>query len=230
MGFSLSIPDGNGQLATRAQLLEAAGEVFAESGFRAATVRAICERAGANIAAVNYHFGDKERLYHAVLQETYRAALRKYPADLGLRPNASPEDRLLVFVRSFLLRILSEGPSARHGKLMAREMMEPTGALEVIVKEGIQPMAHLLDAIVTDLLGPAALPETVRLCSLSVVGQVLYYRHCRPVLVRVAPRVKYDRAGIEKLAAHITDFSVAAIRNLRASPARKTRLRRNFKA
>ena len=47
---------------TRQRVLEAAGEVFAERGFRAATVREICQRAKANLAAVNYHFGDKERL------------------------------------------------------------------------------------------------------------------------------------------------------------------------
>ena len=53
---------------TRNRLLNAAGEVFAEKGFKSATVRAICDRAGANIAAVNYHFGDKEHLYSEVLR------------------------------------------------------------------------------------------------------------------------------------------------------------------
>ena len=48
---------------TKARLLEAAGEEFAEKGFELARVRAICERAGANLAAINYHFGDKEQLY-----------------------------------------------------------------------------------------------------------------------------------------------------------------------
>ena len=46
---------------TERRVLEAAGEVFAALGYRAATVRQICEKAGANIAAVNYYYGDKER-------------------------------------------------------------------------------------------------------------------------------------------------------------------------
>jgi AcrR family transcriptional regulator len=68
---------------TRQRLLEAAGAVFAERGFRATTVREICHRARANLAAVNYHFGDKERLYGAVLQYALRYALQKYPPTLG---------------------------------------------------------------------------------------------------------------------------------------------------
>ncbi|MGQ9671001.1 MAG: TetR family transcriptional regulator, partial [Desulfosoma sp.] len=50
-------------LATRARLLDAACDVFAEKGYRGARLADICRRAGANIAAVNYHFGDKASLY-----------------------------------------------------------------------------------------------------------------------------------------------------------------------
>src|SRR5579884_278031 len=139
MGFRLTINDEASHAETRANLLDAAGEVFAEVGFRAATVREICHRAGANIAAVNYHFGDKEQLYRAVLMETHQAAVEKYPANFGLSSRATPEERLRAFIHAFLLRIFSEGPSARHGKLMAREMIEPTGALDAIVEENIRP-------------------------------------------------------------------------------------------
>src|SRR5262245_49952634 len=135
MGFTFPSEAENEPGATRQQLLEAAADVFADAGYRAATVREICERAGANIAAVNYHFGDKEKLYRAVLRDTYRAAVKKYPADFGLPPRATPEQRLRAFIHSLLLRIFSAGPSARHGKLMAREMIEPTGALDLVVKE-----------------------------------------------------------------------------------------------
>ena len=120
---------------TRERLLEAAGDVFSESGFRAATVRDIVSRAGANIAAVNYHFGDKEGLYAAVLQYFAKESLAKYPPGGGLRPDASPEEQLYAFVRSFLLRIVDPGHQSVHGRMMAREMIEPTAANSVCVAD-----------------------------------------------------------------------------------------------
>src|SRR5271167_711430 len=98
------------QAETRLQLLEAAGEVFAESGFRDATVREICRRAGANIAAVNYHFGDKETLYTEVLRYAYQKSVEKYPPQQGVPADAGAETKLRAFVLSFLLRIFDKGP------------------------------------------------------------------------------------------------------------------------
>jgi TetR/AcrR family transcriptional regulator, regulator of cefoperazone and chloramphenicol sensitivity len=211
-----------GHDATREHLLEAAAEVFAEVGFHAATVREICQRAGANIAAVNYHFGDKEALYTAVLTETFRVSLQKYPADMGLSLDAIPEQRLHAFVQSFLLRIFSCGPEARHGKLMAREMIEPTGALDSLIQEHIRPTSMILMAIVGELLGGKADAETIRLCGMSVVSQVLFYHHCRPVFGRLFPEMKFDPARLEQLADHITNFSLAAIKQLAQRQPRNT--------
>src|SRR5688572_25471526 len=176
-------------LATRQRLLDTAGEVFATHGFRAATVRDICQRAGANVAAVNYHFGDKERLYLEVLRFAHMAAFTKYPPDMGLKPGATPKQRLHAFVRSFLFRVLDEGRPAWHGKLMAREIADPTGALESIVKDGIRPHFAALRGIVADLLGPklAADPDRVRYAAWSVVGQCLFYFYARPVIMQLHP-------------------------------------------
>ncbi|HTH46854.1 MAG TPA: CerR family C-terminal domain-containing protein [Candidatus Limnocylindria bacterium] len=207
--------DPDQQAATRRALLDAAADVFAEVGFRAATVRDICRRAKANVAAVNYHFGDKAALYTEVLTAQSRLAHARYPnptATAGL----TPEVRFEAFVRSFLQRVLSAELHARHGRIMAREMVEPTTALDQLVAEAIRPQAELLRAIVTDLLGGHVGAETTRLCGMSVVGQILFYCHCQPVLVRLFPGAKFDAGELDRLTAHITAFSLAAIRGFAA--------------
>jgi len=201
------------QAKTRQQLLEAAGEVFAEVGFRNATVREICQRAGANIAAVNYHFGDKEALYTEVLRHSQERAIKKYPPSLNVPPNAPSEERLKAFIHSFLLRIFDEGPIAWHGKLMAREMIDPTAALEKVIEDKLRPLAEDLKNIISQLLDSPPEDERVRLCGCSVVSQCVFYHHCRPVVHHLFPEQRFDAPGIQQLADHITRFSLAAIQN-----------------
>ncbi|MBI4325205.1 MAG: CerR family C-terminal domain-containing protein [Chloroflexi bacterium] len=199
---------------TRQRLLEAAGEVFAEVGFRAATVREICQRAGANVAAVNYHFGDKQRLYLEVLRYSYRLALEKFPLESGLPAGAPAEERLRAFVRSFLLRIFDKGRFAWRGRLISREMVDPTGALDALVQEEIRPQAEALSSIVRQLAGDAASEEFIRSCGYSIVSQCVFYHHCQPVICRLFPEQRFDRQEIERLAGHITRFSLAALQQL----------------
>ena len=203
---------------TRRQLLEAAGEVFAEVGFRDATVREICRRAGANVAAINYHFGDKETLYLEVLRYAHGKALAKYPPMLDLPEDAPPEKKLRAFIHSLLLRIFDNGPTSWHGKLMSREMIEPTGALDSLIEERIRPIITQLWKIVAEILDRPMNDERVRLCSFSIVSQCVFYNHCRPVVSRLVPdQLPQDAASIEKLAGHITNFSLAAIKHLPAA-------------
>jgi len=200
---------------TRRHLLEAAGEVFAEFGFRNATVREICRRAGANLAAVNYHFGDKETLYAEVLRYAHGRALAKYPPLLGLPADAPPAEKMRAFVRSFLLRTFDKGPNSWHGKLMSREMIEPTAALDALVEERMRPMAGQLWRIVADLLECPLNDKRVRLCAFSVVSQCVFYHHCGPVVSRLFPKQPaLDRAGIERLTDHVVSFSLAAMKHL----------------
>jgi AcrR family transcriptional regulator len=204
----------DGQDATRRQLLEAAAEVFAEAGFRSATVREICRRAGANIAAINYHFGDKEKLYAEVLHYAHGQALEKYPPLLGVGESAPAEKKLRAFIHSLLLRIFDDHPTACHGKLMSREMIDPTVALDSLVEEFIRPMSAQLYQIVADILGCAPGDERVRLCAFSVVSQCMFYKHCSPVLARMFPdRPPMDAPAVENLAEHIAKFSLTALKS-----------------
>jgi TetR/AcrR family transcriptional regulator, regulator of cefoperazone and chloramphenicol sensitivity len=199
--------------ATESRLLEAAGEIFAEVGYRAATVRQICEKAGANIAAVNYHFGDKEGLYMAVLRSVPDAHAEKFPADRGLPPGASAEQKLAAYIESLLNRVFDEGRPGWHTKIMAREMIEPTRALDTLVADVALPVHQELASIVRELLGSRATEDAVRLCTLSILSQCVYYHHARSVLSRLYPEQEYGFRDIAQLADHITRFSQGALQH-----------------
>lgn len=199
---------------TRQRLLEAAGEVFADLGFRKTTVREICARAGANVAAVNYHFGDKETLYAEALRYAHGCAIIKYPPALGLPDDAPPEKRLHAFVMSFLQRIFDEGRPAWHTKIITREMAEPTGAMDSLVDEQIRPHFAYVRQIVLELLGKKADPEVVRLCCNSVVGQCLFYHFGRPVSERLFPQRIFGIKDTETIARHVTRLTLAGIREI----------------
>lgn len=199
---------------TRERLLNAAGQVFAEQGFRAATVRDICQQAGANIAAVNYHFGDKEGLYREALSYSARYALERYPIGGGLGPDVPAEERLRVFIRNYLDRLLDAGRPAWHGMLIAREMFEPTSALDDLAISFVRPQSERLRGIVGELLGLPAGDDRVRRCACSVVGQCLFYKQCRAMIERVMPEEGYEAAKRPGLAEHIYEFSIRAIRSM----------------
>ena len=195
---------------TRERLLETAGRVFAEKGFRATTVREICDRAGANIAAINYHFGGKRKLYAEVLSSIFGYIMGKYPPDLGQDEARTPEERLFAFVRSFLLRRLDPGRPAWHRKLLRREMVEPSPAKRAVIEKAIRQARALLRRILAELTGGAD-GEHLDMCVASIVAQCLYYQHGRHVVSRVSRHAMVTPEGIEKLARHITEFSLAGV-------------------
>lgn len=198
--------------ATVAQLIAAAAEVFATFGYRGATVRDICRQAGANVAAVNYHFGGKEGLYEEVLRSGLRHALDRFPPHGGVPDGASAEEKLRGFIRALLLRLLVTGPDSCHGRLMMREMVEPTPALETVVALEIRGLMERLESLVREVLGAEAEPGQVQLCVASVVSQVVFYHHCRPVIPRAFPGLEAGMANVDHLTDHILRFSMAGMR------------------
>src|SRR5512139_1670083 len=110
---------------TRKNLLAAASEVFAEKGYRDATIAEICERAKANVAAVNYHFGDKETLYIEAWRHSFSESLKAHPPDGGVTEDARPEERLRGQVKALLHRIADE--NNKEFLIVHRELANPTG-------------------------------------------------------------------------------------------------------
>jgi AcrR family transcriptional regulator len=206
---------------TKKRLIEAAGEVFAQRGFRAATIREICKRANAGVSAVNYHFRDKEGLYSAVFEYSHLWAVEKYPHDRGLEEEATPEERLRAFIRSFLLRGLGDGFPAWHGKLIAQETANPSGVMSKVAETAIRPMDEYLDSIVRDLFrkeDPSQEPSAqwVQLCRMNIVGQCIFQIHARQFMQSAGPG-NPEPPRITALADRIWRFSVGGIRAIAAA-------------
>lgn len=203
------------QEETKLRLLNAAGEVFSEKGFRAGTVREICTRAQANVSSVSYYFGSKKELYEALLEHCHREGLRRHPPDAGLRDDSHAEQALGVFIRSFLNRTLGQDSPAWSTRLMAREMVDPSPGLSRMVASSIRPNLDRLMLIVRTLMGEGAKEKDVRHCSLSVVGQCQHYYRARAAIGMLFPDILWDASGIDFLTSHILRFSLAAIRGYR---------------
>lgn len=214
--------------ATRKRILEAAAEAFSRVGFKAATVRDICRQAGANVAMLNYYYNDKETLYQAVVQELFARAFAAFPAfpvDQTATPLLTPEDRLTAFIRALLLRLLSArglGGYNGKGKLLAREIADPSPAMDQVVESHLKPQKAFLAATIAQILGPAATPEVVLRCALSVVGQCLHYAIARPLLDRLDIDAQGGDEAIEHLAAHVARFSIGGLREIREAALTQT--------
>ncbi len=210
----ISFPKDSAERATHVRLLESAGQVFADKGFKNATVREICQKAGANVAAINYHFGDKEKLYTEVLRFAHQCAIAHHPPGAAGGEESSAEERLRGFISSFLRRMFDDGRPAWHAKLMSREIAEPTAALARLVKQDLCPLRDRLTLILRDIIGSNADDLLLQHCVMSIVGQCLSFFHGRPVIERLFPTQKYDAQGIGERAEYIYRFSLAALRRL----------------
>ena len=205
------MPSPDSEKSTRERLLNAAGECFAETGFHGATVREISQRADANVAAVNYHFGDKYKLYEAVLLEAINYAEDRFRALRDQAGRLGAAQRLHDFVGALLMGGLDPERPEWHCKLLCMEMADPGPALETLFARSLSGRFGMLTRIISELLSPPGEAAEVTLLACSVLGQGLFYlRSCR-MLPKIHPGLKLDREGLEKLTTHITEFSLAGI-------------------
>ena len=190
----------------RARLLDAAGHEFAEKGFEGATVRSISERAGVNLAAINYHFGDKERLYEAVLLLAHRSR----PAVDSDPPEMDPRESLRRFITHFLESVAFQESAPWHQAVMVRELAAPSKASDTLVRDAIRPHFDRLAAIVRRLC-PATDERRLHAVTFSIVAQCLHYKISRAISERIIGVAAFRDLDAGYLATHITDFTLAAL-------------------
>jgi AcrR family transcriptional regulator len=208
---------------TRQRLLDAAGETFADKGFKAATVRDICNKVHVNLAAVNYHFGDKENLYVEAVKLAH-CGREMAPADWP--PGTPPAVKLRHFIHQMLTQLLDPNRPEWHARLMMREMAEPTHACVAVVDAFIRPMAGYLKEIISEILPAKTDPVDIHLTCFSIVGQCLFHRVHKPVVVLLVGEEEYAGYDVELLTDHIAKFSLAALGISEGMPAKRGNARK----
>lgn len=197
---------------TRRRMMHAAGPIFAEKGCDGATVREICAAAGTNIASINYHFGDKESLYHETVKLAHMLRLEQVPPP-RVSEGATPEQRLRQFIELMLTRMLGRHELDWQNRLMMRELLEPTAACEPLVEEFIRPQLNQLLAVLDELLPADTPPHRRYQTAFSIVGQCLHYKVARGFVGLLIPEQEREASySIEQLADHITRFSLEGIK------------------
>lgn len=199
---------------TRDRILTAACKVLSERGFRDATIKEISALAGTNTALVNYHFGDKETLYVETWRQAFLNSIQMHPPDGGVPSDAPPEERLRGRIRSIIERRLD--PKCFEFSIVHKEMANPTGLLEEVMRQSIEPIRQALFDILKELLGSGATAEQVHLCEISIMSQCLHPSLCacssHSHFKRFHPARKFDK---KKIVDHIITFSLAGIRQIR---------------
>lgn len=204
----------------RERILEAAGKIFAEQGFEKATIRDICALAEVNLAAVNYHFRDKESLHKAIIRHAHEIAVVQVPLP-EWETDTRPEKKLRDFVRTMIERMLVMRRLPWQAKLMMREFMQPTGACLEIVEDYVRPHFQILLGILDEMV-PAETPEHRRYqLAFSVIGQCMFYKVNDPVIAMLVPEDQLQEYFVPAtLSDHIADVVLASLGRQELFPSR----------
>jgi AcrR family transcriptional regulator len=200
---------------TRIRLLTTASRIFAEKGYQEATISEICKQADANIAAINYHFGDKETIYLEAWRYAFTREQVLFPSDGGVSRHASPEERLAGRIKALIKHIADE--ASYSSIIIHKEMAHPTRLLSSILEQEIQPQRAQMAKLLKECLRCEVSEQQVQFCHASIMGQCFQFlrvKHMNDAGQETTEPV--GQAEIEAFAEHVVRFSLAGIQALRS--------------
>jgi TetR/AcrR family transcriptional regulator, regulator of cefoperazone and chloramphenicol sensitivity len=197
---------------TREQLLEAAGQIFAEKGFERSTAKEICERARANTAAVNYYFRGIEALYLAALEEARNRVFSLQAIGKAIEGKTSPKAKLEAAVGVLVETLLGPLSSSWELRLLGRDMVTPSPTSDAAKEKLILPRARLLRRFVGELTGlPEDHPAVARGCVTLMAPLCLLVLADRRMLKRALPSLGLGPEDAPDLARHMVQYALAGL-------------------
>lgn len=204
----------NGEDLTKERILDTAEILFAQKGYQAVSVRQITSAAECNLAAVNYHFGNKENLYLEVFRSRWVPRAKRlqesFRKSLASQDSLSESAVVRALAKAFVDGPLSDDERLRHTQLMTREMTQPTKAFKHVAENVIQPFfKEILEQL--ESVSPDKVSEEEMLLNIfSIFAMVLYFNFARGAVSRLTGR-KYDPSFRAQLVEQITQFSLRGL-------------------
>jgi TetR/AcrR family transcriptional regulator, regulator of cefoperazone and chloramphenicol sensitivity len=190
---------------SRARIVEAAGELFADRGFDGVSVRALAKRAGVNAAAVNYHFGGKEGLYRAVIRKLIDDTEPMFaPMIVRLRDGVSRAggDRAALaalasgVIGGLLRSVLSSTNLHWRMPILLGESQQPSKAFAMLMRDRIDPVHDAIAELVGAATGYDPKGLEARLMTANIMGQCMSLGAARGV---VFARLGWDEYTPERI-------------------------------
>ena len=211
------MPNSDQDQSSRVRLVEAALLCFAEKGFDGAGIREIAQKAQANSALVQYHFGGKTGLYAAALRHVFSCRKVRVPAPPESADQADARPRAIQALGEMVQGMLNELMACSEGSeldraslaLVTRELQNPSPAVAGLILEHLRPYQDHMQACMgilrPDLDALAAMDYTQ-----SIFGQVVHLQHNLGLIRLLRNEPDYPR-NLQAVARHITEFSLRGI-------------------
>lgn len=196
---------------TRAALIEAAAAIFAEKGFEAGSIRSITQRAGANIAAVTYHFGGKDGLYREVLRAMIAKLDRVSVVDERSIADLDGAEAVALFLRQQLSTLLRRDEVAQALRIINWEILQRSLVFQELLADGQLPIVSVADRIVRKFLAPGASHEAVMTTTMWLINQSFIFVRNYEHLVRPPASFTVDEAFVERLGDRLIVMVVAGL-------------------
>lgn len=191
---------------TRQHILEVAAELFAEQGYAYTTSKEICQKANTNIAAVNYYFGSKDKLYDEVLLEMHDRLITVDTLNHILHDKLDAKEKLSAVFDELMKNIIER---KWHARMYIREMLSPTVALDSVLTQKILPKFSLIREIVSEITDIPIDDPAVMRCLLSVIApNAVLLVAGKGLTDKLLPKV---HGNYKALSNHLKSFALAGL-------------------
>ncbi len=215
---------------TRRRLLDAALKEFGEHGLAAVSTRSLARRAGANQAAIPYHFGGKEGLYFAVVEDLVHSAQktigskgknireRLQRGELSMEEGETLLTGLIGMIVNFLV-----GPdeASYRASIVIRELMHPSSAFDILYEGYIGHIHTLVTQLVAILVGDDPESQASILRAHALLGQIVFFGAGRELIRRRTGWEHVNQEQLDQIKLATTETFIASIRSMRGDNIKK---------